>query len=48
MKNWKTTFSGIALLAGGVVFAITGNLPLAGVSVTAAIGLLAAKDHNNG
>lgn len=47
MKNWKTTLSGIALLAGGVALAFTGNLPLAGISVTAAIGLLAAKDHNS-
>ena len=46
MTNWKTTISGIALLAAAGFFAFTGNLPLAGVCLPAGVGLLAAKDYD--
>lgn len=49
MKNWKTTLAGAAaLLAIASKVITTGHLDFAtdGPALMAAVGLLAAKDHN--
>ena len=44
--NWKTTLSGIALIASGIVTCINGHLQEGITQIVGGIGLIAAKDFN--
>lgn len=48
MKNWKTTLSGLGMIAYGVIGVLLGKVgwDIAGPSIIGGIGLILAKDSD--
>ena len=47
IMNWKTTLSGIASIASGIVGILNGHIQEGSTAIAIGLGLLFAKDHNN-